>query len=161
MVFLFTYAAWDYSININGVCLTWNPCRNKAIFTNWVISTNENLLTIPLFIGSILISAFCLLLHHRFQYYGDFFNTRVSRKNIDLHGYMELLMGTAFFIGNMLDKRLINYKATRKLDSALTIMFIAIFLKCICSFIFAVNSYNIMTPRVLIILVWWNYLQAS
>ena len=65
---------------------------------------------------------------------------------------MALLMGTAFFIGNMLNKRLINYKATPRLDSALTIMFIAIFLECICLFIFPVNIYNIMIPTILIIL---------
>ena len=65
---------------------------------------SKTLLTSSLFVGSVLISAFVYSSIIVFNTIGPFLIQKVLGRTSVFYGYMALLMGMAFFIGNSINK---------------------------------------------------------
>ena len=113
---------------------------------------SKTLLTSSLFVGSVLISAFVYSSIIVFNTIGPFLIQNVLGRTSIFYGYMALLMGMAFFIGNTVNKRLIASSARRRLDVALCLIISAVVVECIMLIIFPINIYNIVIPTFVIIL---------
>ena len=157
------YLSWQwcfYTLALYGLiqlilmlCVLPETLAKKTPFSlSLLCNRSKTLLTSPLFVGSVLISGFVYSSIIVFNTIGPFLIQSVLGRTSIFYGYMALLMGTAFFIGNTVNKRLIASSARRRLDIAICLIMCAVVVESIMLMVFPINVYNIVIPTYIIIL---------
>ena len=148
------YALTAYGLVMLTLMLIVLPETNtkKTPFSFGVLSQRAGILFMsPIFIGSTLICGLVYGCIITFNTMGPFLIQMLLGYSAVFYGYMALIMGVAFFIGNYTNKRLIAFPLRPRLDMALLVMVVAAIIECLMLFIFPLNVYNIVIPTFIII----------